>query len=175
TPLSYCYRRDTLRIYANVAHATHGQTQEEPLGSGDPGQAFQSFTLKSSPVTYVSAPTATGVQSSLAVYVNDVRWREAANRIDLGPADRGYVTFADQDEKTTVTFGDGTNGARLPQGVENVRSVYRSGIGAAGNVRAGQLSQLVTRTEGLREVVNPARASGGADPEGIESTRARAP
>jgi predicted phage baseplate assembly protein len=175
TPLSYCYRRDTVKVYANVAHATHGETREEPLGSGDPTQIFQTFVLKSRPLTYVSGPSTSGVESSLRVYVNDVRWREAENLLDLGPADRGYLTFADHEESTSVTFGDGHNGARLPKGVENVRSVYRSGIGKSGNVRPGQLSQLVTRTDGLRGVLNPQRASGGADPEGIESARARAP
>ena len=49
----------------------------------------------------------TGVESSLKAYVNDVRWHEAENPLDLGPADRGYVTFADHEEKTSVTFGDG--------------------------------------------------------------------
>ena len=34
-----------------------------------------------------------------------------------------------------MTFGDGEHGARLPTGVENVRAVYRSGIGAPGNVQ----------------------------------------
>ena len=175
TPLAYCYKRETVRIYANVAHATHGETRVEPLGSGDPTQAFQSYVLKNSPLTYVSAPTTSGVESSLRVYVNDVRWREADNLLDLGPTDRGHLASADQDDKTTVTFGDGRNGSRLPRGIENVRSVYRSGIGRSGNVRAEQLSQLVTKTDGLRSVVNPQRASGGADSDAIDTARARTP
>ena len=175
TALSYCYKRDTVRIYANVAHATHGETRAESLGSGDPTKLFQTFVLKSSPLTYVSAPTTTGVESSLRVYVNDVRWREAEDLLDLGPSDRGHLTSADHDDKTSVIFGDGRNGARLPRGIENVRSVYRSGIGKGGNVRPEQLSQLVTNTEGLRGVVNPQRASGGADPDAIESARERTP
>ena len=56
TPLAYCYKRETVRIYANVAHATHGETRVEPLGSGDPTQAFQSYVLKNSPLTYVVGP-----------------------------------------------------------------------------------------------------------------------
>ena len=174
-PLAYCYERRTVRVHANVAHATHGETHEEPLGSGDASQAFQSFTLKSGPLTYVSAPTTSGVDSSLRVYVNDVRWHEAESLLDLGAADHGYLTAADAAGATSVTFGDGRTGARLPRGVENVRATYRSGIGEAGNVRAGQLSQLVTRTDGLRGVTNPQRASGGADSDGPDRTRSRAP
>ena len=35
----------------------------------------------------------------------------------------------DDDGRTTVQFGDGISGARLPTGVENVRAVYRKGSG----------------------------------------------
>lgn len=175
TPLAYCYKRATAVINGNVAHATHGETHAEPLGSGDPRQTFQTFTLKSAPLTYVSAPTPSGVASSLAAYVNDVRWREADNLLDLAPTDRGYLTESTKDDRTRVLFGDGRNGSRLPAGTENVRAIYRSGIGASGNVRAAQITQLVAHTSGLRSVTNPQDSTGGADPEGAASTRARAP
>jgi predicted phage baseplate assembly protein len=174
-PLAYCYVRDTVKIYGNVAQATHGETHAEPLGSGDPAQILQTFDLKNNPLTHVPAPTPSGERSTLEVYVDDVRWHEADDLFELGPRDRAYVTSRDHTEKTSVIFGDGETGARLPKGVENVRAVYRSGIGKPGNVRAGQLSLLVTRTDGLRGVTNPQRASGGADPDGVESTRARTP
>lgn len=174
-PLAYCYVRDTMKIYGNVAQATHGETHAEPLGSGDPAQALQTFELKNNPLTYVPAATRNGVRSTLKVYVDDVRWHEADDLFELGPRDRAYVTSRNHVEKTKITFGDGETGARMPAGVENVRAVYRSGSGKPGNVRAGQLSLLVTRTDGLRGVTNPQRASGGADADGVESTRARAP
>ena len=174
-PLAYCYVRDTMKIYGNVAQATHGETHAEPLGSGDPAQILQSFDLKNNPLTHIPAATPSGERSTLEVYVDGVRWHEAEDPFALGPRDRAYVTSRDHTEKTSVIFGDGETGARLPKGVENVRAVYRSGIGKPGNVRAGQLSLLVTRTDGLRGVTNPQRASGGADPDGVESTRARAP
>jgi len=72
-------------------------------------------------------------------------------------------------------FGNGEHGARLPSGVENVRAVYRSGIGAGGNVRAGQVTVLQSRPLGVREVVNPLRASGGADKESRDLARENAP
>jgi predicted phage baseplate assembly protein len=175
TPLSYCYKQGSVTIYANIAHATHGETRQEVLGSGDGKQAFQSFSLKSPPLTYVATPNPSGVDSTLNLYVNDVRWHEAEDFLDLGPTDRGYVTHADASGKVTVTFGDGLTGARLPNGTENVRAVYRTGIGQPGNVRLKQLSQLVANTDGLRSVTNPQEASGGANPDGLESTRSRAP
>ena len=174
-PLSYCYVRSTVAIQGNVAHATHGETVSEVLGSGDATQALQSFRLKSAPLTYTSAPNPSGIENSLQIFVDDVRWREASNPLDLGPTDRGYWTKASADAKTTTIFGDGRNGSRLSTGNENVRAMYRSGIGDAGNVRARTLTQLVTRTEGLRGADNPQPASGGADPESSQSMRSRAP
>jgi hypothetical protein len=180
-PLAYCYKRDTIKIYANVAHATHGETQTGALGSGDGSKTFQTFDLKGTPppLTYTAAVATSGVESSLKVYVNDVRWREAENSLDLGPASHGFLTFTDDKEKTSVKFGDGINGARLPSagasGQENVQSVYRRGIGKPGNVREGQIKRIIANADGMGAVINPQPSSGGADPDGPDSTRRRTP
>src|SRR5262249_37973727 len=75
--LAYEYKRDTVTIYGNVVEATHGETRREVLGSGDAAKALQTFTLKQSPLTFVSAATVSGVDSTLEVRVNDVQWHEA--------------------------------------------------------------------------------------------------
>ena len=106
---------------------------------------------------------------------NDVLWHEAPALFGLGARDRVYTTRADDDGKVTVLFGDGLTGARLPSGTENVRATYRKGIGKAGNVKAGQISLLMSRPLGLREAVNPAPATGGDDPEPRDRARANAP
>ena len=175
TPLAYSYQRDTLRIYGNVVKATQGGTRSEVLGSGDGAQSLQSFTLKQPPLTFVAAPTADGAQSTLHVYVDNVEWLEAGSLAWLSPKSRGFVTANDDAANTTITFGNGEHGTRLPSGVENVRAVYRSGIGAGGNVRAGQVTTLQSRPLGVQEVVNPLRASGGADKEGRDLARENAP
>ena len=59
------YKRDTVIINANIAKATHGETKQEVLGSGDPSQQHQEFVLKEKPLTYISAPTVNGVKSTL--------------------------------------------------------------------------------------------------------------
>jgi predicted phage baseplate assembly protein len=102
-------------------------------------------------------------------------WHETASLAWLGQKDGGYVSRTDDDGLTTVTFGNGEHGARLPTGVQNVRAVYRSGTGAPGNVRAGQISLLTTRPLGVKEVINPLRASGGADREDRDLARENAP
>lgn len=173
--LAYCYRRDTLTVYGNVARATHGETVAQVLGSGDASQALQRFALNRAPLTWVSARNPSGVESTLAVRVDGVLWRRAGSLAGLGPADRAYVTRMDDEERTTLTFGNGERGARLPTGQENVTAVYRAGIGAEANLPAGQISLLITRPAGVLGVVNPLPASGGAGPESRDQARRNAP
>ncbi len=83
-PLAYNYKRDTVKIYGNVVKATHGETRKEMLGSGDAAKAFQTFTLKQPPLTYVSAPTVSGVESTLRSPRQRRQWHEADNLAALG-------------------------------------------------------------------------------------------
>jgi hypothetical protein len=174
-PLSYCYKRDTVTIYGNVVKATHGETREEVLGSGDGSKALQQFPLRQAPLTYLAAPTPAGAASTLSLRVNSLEWHEADSLALLNRTDRRYVTHTDDQGTTTVQFGNGERGARLPTGVENVKAVYRTGIGKPGNVGAGQISLPSTRPLGVKGVTNPLRASGGADPDSREQARRSTP
>lgn len=173
--LAYKYIRKTVAIYGNVVMATHGETRQEVLGSGDGSQTSQQFTLKQKPLTYVSAATPSGIASTLAVRINEVLWDEATNPIELGPDDREYLTGRDAAGNVTVLFGDGKRGRRLPSGAENVRATYRIGIGRPGNVKANTITQLMTRPLGVKGVDNPLAATGGADPETHDDIRQNAP
>lgn len=175
TKLAYVYKRDTVTIYGNVVKATHGETRTEVLGSGDGSKAFQQFPLRQPPLTYLAAPTPSGAASTLQLRVNDILWRETDSLAGLKPTDRLYLTKTDDNGMTTVLFGNGESGARLPTGIENVRAAYRNGIGKAGNVKAEQISQLATRPLGLKGVINPLPATGGADRENRDQARNNAP
>lgn len=176
TALQRSYLSNTVTIYANVVEATQGETVREPLGSGDGSRAYQTFTLKQTPLTHVSDARAEGgAASTLQIRVNDVLWQEASTLYGRGPRERIYVTRVADDGKVTAQFGDGKTGARLPSGAENVRATYRKGIGAEGNVKAGQITTLLTRPQGAREVINPVAANGGEDPEQLEDMRQNAP
>jgi hypothetical protein len=172
--LQYSYVRSTVTLNANVVLATHGETVQEVLGSGDGTQASQRFQLKKPPLTYITAPTASGAQSTLQVQVNGVRWQEAPRLYDLDGQSESYLVRID-DGTTNVIFGDGEHGARLPSGTENVIALYRSGIGVSGLVAAGALTMLLTRPAGIRGVTNPLKASGAADPENRDEARENAP
>lgn len=174
------YRRDTVSINANVAQATHGETKHEALGSGDPSQRLQAFTLKQKPLTFVtSSTTPGGAASTLKVYVNDILWHEGPALHGLGPSDRAYtVRIEGEDDKgygqTRVIFGDGIHGARPPAGANNIVAVYRAGMGQQGMVKEGQLSLPLTRPLGVKGVSNPVAVTGAADPEVLEHARVNA-
>jgi predicted phage baseplate assembly protein len=176
TALAHSYVLPSLTIYGNVAAATHGETVAEVLGGGDSSRPYQQFTLKQQPVTFVrDAAAASGVRSTLAIRVNDLLWHEASSFFGRGPDERIFVTSRDDAGRTVVKFGDGIHGARLPTGQENVRAVYRTGLGVAANLRAGQLSNLLTRPLGLKGAVNPDAAVGGDDAEPRDGARVNAP
>lgn len=173
--LTNSYVRNTVTINANIARATHGETVTEILGSGDAGQAFQQFTLRQPPLTYISASTPKGVQTTLEIRVNDLLWKEVPSFYGHGPNERIYITRLDNDSKTHIRFGDGKTGSRLPSGQENVTATYRKGIGLGGLLKADQLSILMTRPFGVKEVTNPIGSSGAADPEILDQARQNTP
>jgi hypothetical protein len=174
-PLGCCYDRSTVTINANVAPATHGETVGEIAGSGNAAAVNQSFQLKHAPLTYVSAADPDGRAATLQVRVNDLLWHEVPSLYGRGRLDRVYTIRQDDDSRSTIQFGDGRQGARLPSGLNNVRLAYRKGIGAGGNLRAGQISMLLTRPLGVKAVVNPSAPTGGQDPEALADARKNAP
>ena len=129
------YKRDTVIINANIAKATHGETKQEVLGSGDPSQQHQEFVLKEKPLTYISAPTVNGVKSTLELRINEVLWKEVQSLYTLGPNDRAYAVRIENDGRVRIIFGDGIKGARIHADSENVIAKYRVGIGRSGKLK----------------------------------------
>jgi len=173
--LQHPYVRNTVRINANIATATHGETVQELLGGGDGSAKFQTFTLRQPPLTYVSAANASGTESTLQLRVNDLLWHETRALYGHGAKDHVYIARRDNEGNTTVQFGDGVTGARLPSGQNNIRAKYRKGIGLEGLVKTGQLSMLLSRPLGIKGVVNPQDATGAQNPEQLGDARTNAP
>ncbi len=174
-PLKNVYQRHTVKIYANVAQATHGETKTEILGSGNAAIPFQRFGLKQKPLTYVSSSSASGVATTLEVRVDDILWQEVPTFYNRTSEERIYITRAEDDGTTYVQFGNGITGARLSTGIENIVAKYRVGIGLEGDLKENQLSMLMDPQLGVKSVKNPMPTSGAEDPESIDNIRRNAP
>lgn len=174
--LRHEFDRLGVEILGNVVAASHGESSgEQVLGSGDAAKTHQRFALRKPPLTHATAATPGGSEPALEVRVDGVRWDRLPTLHAQGPEARGYVVHIDDDGVSTVIFGDGRSGARLPTGAENVVAIYRSGLGAAGNVGADSLRVLKTKPLGVKAVDNPIAAKGGTDPESLADARANAP
>jgi hypothetical protein len=176
TPTFQPLLRPTVKVYANVIAASRGESVlDEVLGSGNAAQAFQSFQLRKSPLTYLNDPAAPeGRRSTLSVRVNGFLWTEVPSFFGFGPQDEVYIVRQNDQQETTLTFGDGQTGARIPTGINNVTATYRFGAGAA-KPPAGTIGQLAKPVTGLQRVVNPVAAGGGKDSDQPDEIRANAP
>ena len=169
---------DTASAYllGNVAAASHGESvRGEVVGSGDASAPFPRLALKKAPLTFVPRASAGALRSSLEVSVNGVRWDEAPGLYGEGPDAQVYASRVQDDGTTVVQFGDGRTGAPVPTGAGNITATYRTGAGVVGRVRARTLTSALDRPPGLKDVVNPLPAHGGADPELMQDARANAP
>lgn len=164
--------------HGNVVTAVRGETViGEVIGSGDATQVMQHFGLAKKPLTYLAvagAASDSGVASSLVVWVDGLQWTEVPSFFGQGPDAQVYVVRQDDTGASTITFGDGVRGARLPTGAGNVVASYRWGAGAA-SPPAGSIAQIAKPVAGLEAVIGPIASGGGADAEGAESLRALAP
>jgi predicted phage baseplate assembly protein len=165
-----------VEAFGNVVTLVRGQTVPiEILGDGNAAQTHQAFALKKKPLTYVAAPgTDAGVASTLTVWVDGLEWIEVPTLFGCDGSDRVYVVRQDNDAVSTVTFGDGIRGARLPTGIGNVVASYRFGAGEA-SPPAGSIAQMAKPVVGLKAVLGPVSAGGGADAEPAAALRALAP
>jgi hypothetical protein len=167
-----------LTAYFSLFDVSRGTTvANEMLGSGDSTQLFQDFTLKKSPVTYFytpGSPSGSDFRSTVRVWVDQVEWTETSSFFNRTASDHIFVTKEDERGRTHVLFGDGTNGARLPSGQNNLVATYRYGSGAD-SPEAGSLSVIMKPQPGVKAVRNPVRVGGGADPDSPQRLRELAP
>lgn len=150
---------------------TEGTIVGEMLGTAN-GSINQTFTLFNPGVVEgsyrVTLTEGAGVETE---------WRWVTRLTDAGPHDEVYTTFTDERDVTWIIFGDGVFG-RLPPIGGAVYARYRFGVGALGNVAIGTIVNLdgsSSLMDAVASISNAAPASGGADPESIESMRHNIP
>ncbi len=63
---------------------------------------------------------------AIALQIDGEVWHRVASLENSAPDDRHFVATTDENGTTTVRFGDGVHGARLPTGADQVVAAYRS-------------------------------------------------
>ena len=167
-----------VNAFGNVITASRGETvTNEKMGSGNASAASQAFKLKKKPLSYYPSPTVDNDQSvknSLTVYVDGILWYEVSSFFGKKENDQVYIVRQNDAGESTVIFGDGIRGQRLPSGKDNIICNYRFGAEAA-CPPAGSVSQVSKPVKGLRSVKNVLSAYGGVDAEDAENMRRYAP
>ncbi|MGW5472340.1 putative baseplate assembly protein [Streptomyces chartreusis] len=140
-----------------------GLATDEPAHAGPAAEALAQDPREALPVLRLESPEGT--------------WTPRHDLLDSGPDDLHFVAETDDDGDVHPRFGDDTLGRALPAD-STPRAVGRTGNGTAGNVGAGALTRVTSRTSALpevRRVHNPLPATGGTDPETSAEVRRLAP
>jgi hypothetical protein len=113
----------------------------------------------------------TPTRSTLAVAVFlppatvDDSWREVSSLVHSDDESKHFVVETDELRHSVIRFGNGINGAQLPERAE-VRCWFQSGSGLAGNVGADTINGFdATGAPALSGCWNPFDVTDGADAE----------
>ena len=166
----------------NIAVADHGLTvAEEVTRPPAPVDARFRLRLARAPLTMTDGPA--GSVPAVALRAAEEggeleSWRAVPDLLDSPPAERHFVAELDDEGRALLRFGDGEHGRSIA-GAGELRATYRIGNGRAGNVAAEGLGHVELEagvvSDWIRAVRNPLPASGGRDPEPIDTARERAP
>lgn len=144
--------------------------------SRDSQEVFSATGLANQAIILADTPYIDGTASVVAA---NGAYTEVDNFLDSTSADRHYTLEVDENDRATITFGNGINGA-IPSG--SITVDYKTGGGADGNVEAGAIQRpdqsytdSLANPVNIASVTNALPASGGADRETVEQIRFNAP
>jgi hypothetical protein len=169
--LKNSYAKAFTQINGNGVMASHGESHEQ--GGTGTGQPNQQIALDFAPLTYV-ADAGNSPQTTLLVTVSGKKWQLVEDFIGSGPTDFHYTKFQDNQGYLTLQFGDGLRGRRPEDGAPIVVH-FRSGIGTAGMVAPGALTEFDKVNPASDKVANPQASFGGVDPEDLAEARLMGP
>jgi hypothetical protein len=139
--------------------------------------------LPSEPLAYKDTPVGGEIppQSTLELEVTD-KWDEVISLVHSDNSAEGgdhFIVETDEEGRSLIRFGNGTNGRKLPEGAE-VRCTYQVGWGLDGNIGADQLryfdsTDYPTDYPEIVECWNPFDVNNGRAPEPREEIIRRVP
>lgn len=103
-------------------------------------------------------------------------WIAIDELLGSDPFSRELVVEMEADGRAYLRFGDGVLGRRPTRGV-SFAADYRTGRGVTGNVGAEAIQHMVSDTlsGAVARIRNPLPATGGVDPEPLETVKLQAP
>jgi len=167
---------------AGTISATQGQTH---YGSGLYGESIGVSSGATS--QFFRLPNTTVVKESVILYVYDgvnfTPWTRVDRLADTTPTSRVFRVVDDGYGGSFVEFGDGVAGA-IPSMGYVIYAIFRSVNGTNGNVAANTITELtsvpglssgaVITLSGTISVTNESAATGGGNPEDLQSIRTNA-
>lgn len=145
--------------------AENSESQEENFSTT--GLANQEFTLGQVPF----------IDGSISIAAGNGGYSQVDNFLDSEATDRHFTVTVDQNDRATVRFGNGVNGA-IPVG--NITITYKTGGGSGGRVDAGKIRRIEGSffdgaTAVNPTVTNPQPSSGGTDRATVAQIKVLAP
>lgn len=140
--------------------ATQGRAfTQAPLGSstGQPDQVFE--TSKDN-----------FVWDSDVVTVDGEEWTRVENFLGSTSGDKHYTVMLGENDRATVTFGNGASGKIPPTGASNIAITYRYGSNDDGNVGAKTVTVDKTGLTFIDSLWNPRQANGWQEAQGASET-----
>ena len=148
--------------------AIEGETFTEVVGTSD-GEEYQEFYLSRS-----------GVVEIQSVNIDNSEWLFVDSFAGQLENSKVYSTEIDAWQRGKILFGNGKQG-EIPENGERISVTYRVGGGVAGNVAPNTITSvrdIATDSDGnsiVVKITNEDWASGGSEPESIESIKLWAP
>jgi predicted phage baseplate assembly protein len=161
-------------VRTNTVGALQAQTVVGEVLGGTSGARNQSWRLESAPV----------IKGSLRLQINEgpgAAWTDWTVVDDLFGSRATDADLAVDWTSGEVRAGDGEHGQVPVANAENpdgnvLAAEYRFGGGLRGNVRAGEITSLLSSIDGIdgAKTTNPFEAAGGTDEERVEDAKVRA-
>lgn len=164
-----------LALRINTVPALQAQTVRDEVLGGSTGEPLQRLAFANKPVLNLADdPPWIEIDEGQGA----TRWTVQPDLLGSAPHDRHLVIAWNDGE---IAFGDGRQGTVPVANAANpnaniVARQYRFGGGAAGNVAAGAINNLLSPVAGLDAgaTTNLFAAAGGADEETLDAARRRA-
>lgn len=157
------------------------QLASGPLTFADAYSAADSHGRPVPASTAISGRVVTGLLPAIQLQAESSpdTWRPVLDLLESHSDSKNFVAETEEDGTACLRFGDGKFGMQVIPG-DIFHAHYRVGGGAAGNVGMESLCRIASDDPVLAgnvivSITNPLAASGGLDPETLDSVRANAP